>query len=228
LAAPLQAGIGAHTCKTSTDDDTVTTTGISSVGASAAIIVVGSAKAQTAVTPTTTGSDTVTGLTEQDDVSNTLRGRIWYVVNPTSSATYQVTATRTTGYPSVCVLMLTGTATSPFDVQNGNNTNMGGTTLQIGSVTPSMPNSIVIDGFVTTDTGAPSINSSQTLIDNAVGTAHGFGVAIAYEIQTAITARNPTWTMGAAVVAVGMDAVFKPAFNVVPVITSGMLRRSNQ
>lgn len=221
----INAAGAAHSCVGSTNGNNVSNVGISTVGASLVGIVVSSANAVASITPTTTGSDTVTCLTEVIDNTSTVRHKICYVKNPTSSASYQVSLSQASSFPAVCAVAFTGTdTTTPNDgtFTSGNNT-AGTAALNIGSITPVNANSLILDGLTNTITGAhPTIGSSQTYLDFAAGTANSYAIAVAYEVQSGgPTARsNITWTMNTNDLAAGSATSFKPAVAAGPPVGS--------
>lgn len=153
------------------------------------------------------------GLTPQGDGA-TAKEKIFYK-DPGASVGYPTTFSISGGSlfaVATCVAFTNDTALS-FDVENG--ANQGSTSsLQTGSVTPSVNNSLVITGVATTSNVAPSSVSTPTMTvinETDVSGGSNWAGATAYYVQTTATAVNPTWAvsgtgnMGAAI------AVFKPA-----------------
>jgi hypothetical protein len=87
-----------------------------------------------------------------------------------------------------------GSAASPFDVENG--FNGSGTTLQPGSVTPSEANELLITALAFNGSGSPlSINLGFTVIEDAnFVSGQSYGVGLAYLIQGPAAPVNLTWT----------------------------------
>lgn len=156
-------------------------------------------------------SNTWTELTTYSGSARTCS--IWYVTNPTVGTGHTITISGTGNSPCVSWGGFTGVATSsPFDVENGNGA-VFATTVQPGTVTPSAANSLVLTGVCTSIQAAGvSVDSPFTLATQ--GPTTGFGSetsAMAYEIQTTATARNPTWTRTNSADLASPIAVFKVA-----------------
>lgn len=199
-------------------------TSINTTGASLIVVHIG-ATAFTLGTITITDSrgNTYATLTSQSSTGGVKAfSQIVYISAPLTSATHTFTAT-VGGSPfvlnySIEVQAYTGSLTSgsPFDVQNGTTNTVA--TIQPGSVTPTQAGSLVVSGYGgTTAAPAASIDSSFTITDSLSG---GPKSALAYIVQGAAAAVNPTWSSNngsgdeAAVI-----AVFKPAA-VTPTTTS--------
>lgn len=208
--AQAQAAItaGEHKCAGSTDDNAVTTAAINTVGASLIIVEQGVAVGVTPPTPTDSSSNTYTCLATQTYTA-VMKGRLCYVENPATSSSHTFTSPSTSmSFPGICAMAFFGTKlpATALDQQAHNNTDGGGTTIQPGSVTPSENGELVFTGLVDVDTGTVTVNSPfSPAIDQTPATAHAEGVAIAYEIQTTATARNPTWTNSGAAAAKTAD-----------------------
>lgn len=121
---------------------------------------------------------------------------IYYAENPTvgSGHTFQLTAGTGGNYPTIMVSWWGGARASlPKDQHAGANSATG-TTLQPGSITPSEDNELIITAIG--DAASPdgvSISSGFTDGDSNRSGSTSSG-AWAYQIQTAATAVNPTWT----------------------------------
>lgn len=156
-------------------------------------------------TPTDNQSNTWTGLTAQTGAGST-HCRIWYVYNPTTSATHTFTSPDTgqARFPVILMAAFSGAVASPADQQNGNTDT--GTSLATGSITPSENEELIISGIAFNATGGATVNESMTETnDQAYNAGVNMAGVMAYKIQTTATAINPTWTIssseGAAVVA---------------------------
>lgn len=161
-----------------------------------------------------------TGLTIQTNNSGPAgalecSSRLFYCANPTVGAVHTFTGTTASGFPSGQAVAFGGvTITSPFDVQNGAQAGAFGslaTTIQPGSVTPSLNNELVLCGIsiqpsnVTTCT----INGGFTTLDFQEHGANNLGSCIAYLIQTSAAAANPTWTVGVSNYLTSTSGTFK-------------------
>lgn len=146
--------------------------------------------------------------------SNTPAGKLFYVANPTVGTGHTFTLSGANIYASVEVAAFSGvTTTSPFDgVENGIS---GGSTSprQTGSITPSADNELVISAAGFEYNGAVSVDSGMTIThQTAFASGDHFGSAIAYKVQTAATAINPSWSGWAGSVGNALTAVsFKAA-----------------
>lgn len=95
------------------------------------------------------------------------------------------------GNPSMVVLAFSGSVASPLDQFS-----YTAGSPQAGSITPSQANCLVVAfHFVQYTNTAASIDSPFGGTEvNALGNGDTWECGAAYEIQTAATARNPTWT----------------------------------
>jgi len=160
--------------------------------------------------------NTWTRLNNYVDGSNRGNSTIFYCLNPITSADHTFAAIAgALGYVSIAVTAWSGVAVqAAFDAQNGN----GGdyvTSLSTNAVSPSEGNSLVI----TIVSGQPQLGSPSwsitppfTVVDavDYSPTMHTF-IADAYEVQSAATPRDITWTAanGVNVLASTIIAVFK-------------------
>jgi hypothetical protein len=122
--------------------------------------------------------------------------RLAYCYAPTVGSGH--TFTISPSYGSIHAIAVSGSASSPFDVESagyGSNA-ANATTNQPETATPSVDNCLLVAGLGVGDTGNPSsIDSSFTFSTGiAAHTSVRWGGALAYQIQTTATARNPTWT----------------------------------
>lgn len=187
----------ANTGTGSVDGNTVTTAGINTTGANLLVVVLSDFDDGT-TTLQDSRTNTWTGLTARRAADGT-RVRIYYVASPSVGAAHTFTATKDTNqtFPGLCVAAFSGGHTAPFDQQNGGTT-AGATTLQTGSVTPSENNELLIAGISFFSSDPATINSAFNIanaldVDDFGGGS--MGCALAYQIQTTATARNPTWTI---------------------------------
>ncbi len=135
--------------------------------------------------------NTWTGLTLQGSTSS--RSRLFYCVNPIVGTNHWFRASTGTTYPSVSVVAVRGSKSSPLDQQNG--VYNGGTvnSTQTGSITPSENDCLVVTGVNDYGTSA-LIDSGFTAIVTDYSAGNHLGGAIAYKIQTIAAAVNPTWS----------------------------------
>lgn len=136
----------------------------------------------------------------------------YYCQNPTLNAAHTFTYTGTGKYAAMNVLALSGMALSgALDQQTGNAaaTTVGG--FQGGSLTPAAPNAVYVSITGFQSGGTQSVDAPFTISDQSPDSGNGLGCAFAYELQTAATARNPTWTYNNPLGAGVINAVFKAA-----------------
>ena len=136
-------------------------------------------------------------------VSGQHTGQIFYAANPIVGSGHTFTMTGSSIFASMIVGAFSGIVTSsPFDVENGATLAGSGTTLQPGSVTPSVSGALIVSGFGTGAAPAtlgsltldPDITSIfvQTNKDTVGGVSYGSWAA--WGIQQSAAAINPTWT----------------------------------
>lgn len=180
----------------------------------------------------TTGADLIVActasqfstLTFSDSASNTWNkiqnssgsgppvDTMWWVQSPTTSASQTFTAT-SGSFTGLGVLAFSGSVASPLDQSLATATTSTGTSLGMGSITPTVNNEMLFACLsIGTGAGATSINNGtlKNFTDFASGTS--YGVAQAYYNQTTAAAVNQTftWTTGAAGAFQGVVASFKP------------------
>lgn len=171
---------------------TTTTTAIDTSGAN--LIVVGvSHQTGTGPTITDSASNTWTALTESN-IASGVGAKMYYCYAPTTSSSHTFTD-GSGGSATVGVLAVSGATSSPFDLETGA-TSTATTTVQTGSITPSLANELLVTMFGFNAAGTPtSINSSFTKIGEVdFLSGNHYGGAMGYLVQTTAAAVNPTWT----------------------------------
>lgn len=185
---------------------------MSTVGCDLLVLILGSAVGGGALT---IYSDTYNPignwafLTEQ---YNTERVRIAYLKNPVVGTAHSVAIHGGAIYLSAYFAGFSGSnLTAPVDQQNGAASTVTSTTIQPGSITPSVPNELIISGMATGLNGVtPSVDASMTLIGSNQGNGSTYNTCgAAYAIQTAAAAINPTWTVASGNNRVSVIASFK-------------------
>jgi len=187
----------------------VNTFTISGLNTSAANLIVIEVSGFSGVTPTVSSSpaNTWTPLTRRTDASSN-SAQLFYCSSCAVSASQSFTLTGTGMFASMFVQAWSGGDTSPFDQQNQGAITF--TSLQPGSVTPTVDNEIVVTGMVIDATNTLSINSSFTISDqlnNVGGVSKGGGMASI--VQGAKAAVNPTWSWSTSANAIAVIATFK-------------------
>lgn len=161
--------------------------------------------------PTVSDSKTLTwtGLTAQNAFGE-VGVRIFYTWNVTTGgAGHTFTLTGSGSFSTITVAAWSGsqTASDPFDQQSG--AVGSGTTLQPTSVTPGVDNEVVVNVHSTYTTSAVSIDVT-TILEQLTASAD-YSAALASEIQTTATARDPTWTQSGSYRTAVAQATFKAA-----------------
>lgn len=199
MAAPF--AFLAHNSGQSVDSNVVTSGTLTSTGATvlfAVLIVVAASGAGVGVTDSKGNAGWTLDKTGTNGSNRTTL--IFRCSNPASVGTlHTVSATGTTGlFPSISFLAFSGGIGSvPLDKTNSASGGGAGF-LQTGSVTPDYSNELVLTGCCTE--GAPTISGGYTLEASLASTGNAAGIGSAFQIQTAPTATNPTWTTVAAAV----------------------------
>lgn len=124
------------------------------------------------------------------------------------------TASWTSFFPIVSFAAWSGSLSGhvdPIDTSTAFGPASNATTVQPGSITPSASGALLITGMAAeADTGTYSIDSGFTILAQSPFTpGTNFGGGFAYIVETAIAAKNPTWTIGSAQPLVAAMAAFK-------------------
>ena len=175
----------------SINNDDVTSSSVDTTGANF-LIVLALAQPVTSVTVTDSKSNAWTPLTAQQNGVAT-GSKLFYSIHPTVGTGHTFTVTGTGTFPAVLVQAWRGVRS--FDAENGAN-QASGTTLQTGSVTPAEDNELFVSGCGPGGGGTVTnaIDSGFTETGDLDEFASSAGGAMAYKIQTAGGAENPTWT----------------------------------
>lgn len=201
----------AHTTTAGVSSGPTTSPGINTTSAT---LFVASVAVVTGSSPVVSDSkgNTWTALTGQFP-SGGSGNQLFYVANPTVGSGHTFTISGSNILGSVQVMAFRGVRTvTPFDVQNGFSDPGTPSTIQPGSVTPSLAGSVVITGLSTYNAaGFPTINGSYIISDQVEASGvTNYSASVAYLIQTAAVATNPTWTLGVNAPAGTAIAVFGP------------------
>ena len=135
----------------------------------------------------------IIGITEPA-VGDGMRSELYYCASPIVGAGHTFTTAGTSVYPTVGVQAWSGAHATPLDQSNA--AEAGGTTQQPGSITPTQNNELIVTGLHShSAAGADSIDSGFTISDSAVfGAADHYNGGMAYLVQGAAAAVNPTWS----------------------------------
>jgi len=189
-----------HSCSSAVgggDGTDFTTSTLDTNGANLIIVFTAAYIGSTGLTLSDSKGNTWTGLT---NVASSLNSRLWYAFSATAGAshTFTISASGNLFDEVVCVIAVSGALSSdPID-QQSTNSNSSSTTIATGSITPTQAGELIVTGVASgADNTPPSVNSGFTLADTATGSGHDL-VGLAYLIQGAASAVNPTWTLNAA------------------------------
>lgn len=227
----------------STGGGSVTTNAVDMTGSGGAdffVMVTSSYNAGNAMSGADSGLNTWAPLTRYND-GVLLFTQLFYTTNypatNSASQTFTGACSGTGSFPSAAVIGFKGVhATTPFDAgKDSGGATIAGTTVQPGSLTPSVDNALVIAGLSFSASESPSIDSGySTPITTNYQAGNHFGVSAAYLIETTATPTNPTWTVGASVdmgavlgvfltVAGGVAFVAAPGLNIRQAVRRGSL-----
>ncbi len=129
--------------------------------------------------------------------------QIWFCIPSAVGPLFACTATSTVtiipSQPSIAVAAFRGQPNaSPFDVENGAFATVVDS-LQPGSVTPSEDRELIITAL-SSDSARPtvsmSIDGGFTIVENQPQIPTGYGIALAYLIQTTAAPADPLWDTG--------------------------------
>lgn len=206
-ASPAYASFSlvAHTGATSSDTHTVTTSGINTTGANLILVAIGYYQDPGAGVPCVLSdsvggnSNTYTALTAHSSADAT-SGKLFYTVPTHVGSGHTFTCTDGSGFatfPGITVTAWSGAAGDPpLDQQNRAESMGSVTTVQPGSITPGQTNELLITTITHIEASASvTVDSGFTVSDDIhLASGTGFGIAMAYIIETSIVAKNPTWT----------------------------------
>jgi hypothetical protein len=184
---PIITGVPAllvHAIKQSTDANVATTAAIDTTGAKA-IFVLAAIDSSSSEVITDSASNTWTART--DTANGTQHVRLFYCINPVTSATHTFTCTLTSGKPSICVAAFTGAGA--YDVENSSTTN------NPGNITPTGFTELALTGLstVNTLTSPLTVDLGWLLLNSAINTTNGKGIGFAYKIQGSKVATTVNW-----------------------------------
>ena len=122
--------------------------------------------------------------------------RLWYCQGLATGASHTASANTNAIDPGICFAVFSGSSASPYDTENGSSGALGANR-QPGSITPAQNGELLLTGINVDSAGNSglSINSGFTILDT-VAFSPGYGLALAYLVQSVAAAINPTWTWG--------------------------------
>jgi hypothetical protein len=204
----MSIALVAHAGAGSSDSNNVTTSSVNTTGANLLVAVVCSYSGS----PTLSDSkgNTWTGLTVYNPSNDTsLKLQLYYCASATVGSGHTFTLSSSGKSPSICVAAFSGADAAPLDQQAGFTGSNASSTVQPGSVTPSTDNQLLVTGISGYSSAVSSIDSSFTITDTVAYTGTDIVGALAYKIQTAKGAENPTWTVVGSNVQTAAIATFK-------------------
>jgi hypothetical protein len=153
---------------------------------------------------------------------------IYYLRGGVYGASYTVSFTPNGGGSSLATIDVscwTGSATSSLIDQYSGAVATSGTTVQPGSITPTVAGALVIVGSLeSSNAGAQTIDSGYTITDATAGlSSNYYGGLQAYKIQTSAVATNPTVTSAASAGSMAIIQAFAPAGASPPTATNHSL-----
>lgn len=193
----------------SSNKDNVTSSSIDTTGSNLIVVHVADYGGTGLGTLSDSKSNTWTPLTGFSQGGGST-SQIYYCYNPTTDAAQTFTYSGSAIYPSIQVMAFSNSASSPFDVENGNGQNFG-STLTTGSVSPSQDNELIVAGCSALS-GSPvisSIDSGFNYLLQSTVTANSSAGGFAYLIQTTAGAVNPAWSKTFGAAAAASIATFK-------------------
>lgn len=194
-----------HTIAVGTDPTTIQSTGISTIGATFAVVITTYLSSGTPPTISDDFSSVWNDLTAYTCPTVHATIRISYATLAGTGAAHKFQAQGLNCYPVIAPLVFSGVAATPFDQQNGSALEAANAnSVQAnGGITPTQNNELVIFGAAwDTRTGVGSVSAPYTITDQVdfpVSGGTNLGTGAAYNIQTTATATNPTWTYGGTV-----------------------------
>ena len=197
LWVPLSCAIALVTSVKFAQLNTGTSGAIDTTGANLLVLSISEDSASSA-TISDSKSNTWTALATS--TSTNVKSTIYYVASPTVGSGHTFTSTGLVQASLAIASAWSGANSTPFDQENGQVSNVGGTSLQTGSVTPSENDELLI-AMVGCNAeplgGTFSVDLSFTIVqENIFVAGTNYAGAQAYQIQTTATAINPTfsWT----------------------------------
>lgn len=203
-SAPITHGVK----QSSNNGLSVVTDGVDSSGANSAFITVAYLSADGG---TLTSSKAGTLTPYSDVVGSVVANRTYYTQGGTFGSSHTFTFTCTTAcYPAIAHMEWKTAKASPSD-QESSGTVASGTSLNVGAVTPSEDNELIVSGIAFSSANSMvTVNSSMTIADTALfATGQAFGVSLAYKVQTSAAAIDPAWSWSTAAGGTLKNATFK-------------------
>ena len=181
----------AHTAKSSSDGQQVTTNNVNTTGAK--LIVVETAEYQPYIIPFTDSFSNVwTPLTNYG--GSLASARLYFCIAPTVGANHNFhVPSGLISFPALAVQAWSTPNTPALYYSQNGHVAQTPTSATPGTVTPIVNGALIITGAVS-DNGQPTAASGFTVSDTVNFTSQGLGIAMAYLQQAIAATINPTWT----------------------------------
>lgn len=190
-----------------TDFSNVTTGAINTSGATLLVVLISSSGAAN-LTPTDSQGNTWTHA--QSNTCTGTANRIFYCVNPSTSASHTFSVSGSFRFPAIAAYAFSGADPSPLDVTNGHDNGTTTSAFNTGSVTPSVDNCLIVAGLCNNVSSAATIDSGFTALSYQSGGSTSQSLGTGYLIQGGAGAVNPTFSWSGACDADASIVVFKP------------------
>lgn len=210
-AAAITLALLAHAAATSPDSRNVTTSAIDTTGADMIIVTAISDNAGQVLTDNKGNSWTAAKTQNITSGFGNATVTLFMALSPIVGTGHTFSFSDAgVHYPALAVAAFSGINVSSALDQSASAMTGSATSLQGGSVTPSIAGELVISGLGDNVTATPGAVTQLTLLDSLAPVAFlSFGVGMAYEIQTTATPRNPTWSWTGASNAAVINATFR-------------------
>ena len=185
--------------------DAGTSSPVDTTGSNLIVLAAGYYDAVTAVaTVSDSEGNTWTPLTLRTGAFSTAC-RLWYCLNPTTSATHTFTVTGNHIESGISAIGFSGVGL--YDQESGSGNSVRTTTIQPGALTATAPNALYVTTAALEANGYQAIDSGFTISSQVKRSAGNYQfTGIAYFIQTTPAALNPTWSQSFSAAAFGRCA----------------------
>lgn len=156
-------------------------------------------------------ANTWTPLTYYRDSGTTKWTQLYYCFPSSVGADHVFfIATGNVNYPVIAVEAFSGGTTASVDQETGLAQASGTSTIQPGSLTPSVNDCLLVTCLNTAGTPSVTVDSSFTKTTSINEGASNDAIYMGYLIETTATAKNPTWTASGGSAIATAFAVFSP------------------
>ncbi len=203
----MPAALVSHTAIGSPDGNPATSPSVDTTGAT--LLVVGVSDD----TPVSTVSDSKGNTWVQAVTETTFNGcTLWYVKNPTVGSGHTFQTVGDGKFASLFMQAFSGTDTTANVDQTNHNASLFGSTIQPNSITPSADNEVVIALASSRSQFTQTVDGGFTITDQIdQANSQHLGGGMAYLVQGAAAAANPTFAGTSAQYTGAAIATFKAA-----------------